>query len=109
MREMKDSGIEWIGQIPHRWKTVRVKHLATQKESLFLDGDWINSDIITTEGIRYLTSGNVGEGVYKEQGNGYISEDTFRKLNCLEAFPGDLMISRLNEPVGRCCIVPRKC
>ena len=106
MRQMKDSGIEWIGQIPQEWNVIRVKHLATQKGSLFLDGDWINSDVITTEGIRYLTSGNVGEGFYKEQGNGHIDEETFRKLNCLKAFPEDLMISRLNEPVGRCCIVP---
>ena len=106
MRQMKESGIEWIGQIPQEWKTIRVKHLATQQGSLFLDGDWINSDVITTEGIRYLTSGNVGEGFYKEQGNGHIEEETFQKLNCLKAFPEDLMISRLNEPVGRCCIIP---
>lgn len=106
MRAMKDSGIEWIGRIPRAWQVVRVKHLATQKDSLFLDGDWINSDVITTEGIRYLTSGNVGDGAYKEQGNGHISEETFEKQNCLKAFPGDLMISRLNEPVGRCCIIP---
>jgi type I restriction enzyme S subunit len=103
---MKDSGVEWIGMIPESWATIRVKHLATEKDSLFLDGDWINSDVITDEGIRYLTSGNVGEGFYKEQGKGYISEETFKKLNCLAAFPGDLMISRLNEPVGRCCIIP---
>ena len=106
MRKMKDSGIEWIGEIPENWDTIRVKHLATEKDTLFLDGDWINSDVIVDEGIRYLTSGNVGEGVYKEQGKGYISEETFNKLNCLTVYPGDLMISRLNEPVGRCCIVP---
>lgn len=106
MRKMKDSGIEWIGEIPESWNTVRVKHLATEKDTLFLDGDWINSDVIVDEGIRYLTSGNVGEGFYKEQGKGYILEETFKKLNCLKVYPGDLMISRLNEPVGRCCIVP---
>ena len=107
MRKMKDSGIEWIGEIPESWDTIRVKHLATEKDTLFLDGDWINSDVIVDEGIRYLTSGNVGEGFYKEQGKGYISEETFNKLNCLTVYPGDLMISRLNEPVGRCCIVPK--
>lgn len=106
MRKMKESGIEWIGEIPESWNTVRVKHLATEKDTLFLDGDWINSDVIVDEGIRYLTSGNVGEGFYKEQGEGYILEETFKKLNCLKVYPGDLMISRLNEPVGRCCIVP---
>ena len=106
--EMKDSGIEWIGEIPSHWNIKRIKNLVTQKDSLFIDGDWINSEDISEEGIRYLTTGNVGQGYYKEQGNGYISEDTFKKLNCLEVYGGDLIISRLNEPVGRACIIPNK-
>lgn len=103
---MKDSGIEWIGMIPNEWDTSRVKYLATEKDSLFIDGDWIESDVIVESGIRYLTTGNVGPGYYKEQGSGYISEETFKKLNCLKVLPNDLMISRLNEPIGRACIVP---
>ena len=27
MREMKDSGIEWIGNIPEDWKLVRLRFL----------------------------------------------------------------------------------
>lgn len=27
MREMKDSGIEWIGKIPHCWNTSKLKYL----------------------------------------------------------------------------------
>lgn len=104
--EMKPSGIGWIKYIPESWKTVKVKFLATEPETLFLDGDWIESDVIEESGIRYLTSGNVGAGFYKEQGSGHISEKTFRDLHCLKVVPGDLMISRLNEPIGRACIVP---
>ena len=33
MREMKDSGIEWIGQIPKGWKLRRAKTLFTQRNS----------------------------------------------------------------------------
>lgn len=33
MREMKDSGIEWIGQIPERWPLRRAKTLFTQRNS----------------------------------------------------------------------------
>ena len=29
MRAMKDSGIEWIGQIPHEWNTIRAKYVTT--------------------------------------------------------------------------------
>lgn len=104
--KMKPSGIGWIKDIPESWKTVKVKFLATEPGTLFLDGDWIESDVIEESGIRYLTSGNVGAGFYKEQGRGYISEKTFCDLHCLKVFPGDLMISRLNEPIGRACIVP---
>ena len=104
--EYKDSGIEWIGEIPSEWGVLPVKRLATDKSSLFLDGDWIESDVIEESGIRYLTTGNIGRGFFKEQGGGYISEETFIKLKCLEILPDDLVISRLNEPLGRACLIP---
>lgn len=103
--KMKVLNVKWINSVPIHWTIKRVKHLATEKDSLFIDGDWIESDIIVDEGVRYLTTGNVGVGVLKKQGQGYISKETFRKLNCLKVIPGDLMISRLNEPIGRACIV----
>ena len=33
MREMKDSGIEWIGQVPKEWELRRAKTLFTQRNS----------------------------------------------------------------------------
>lgn len=104
--QMKPSGIEWIKDIPSSWEINKVKYLATEPGTLFLDGDWIESDVIEESGIRYLTTGNVGAGFYKEQGSGYISRKTFSELHCLNVYPGDLMISRLNEPIGRACIIP---
>ena len=104
--QMKSSGIGWIKDIPSSWEINKVKYLATEPGTLFLDGDWIESDAIEESGIRYLTTGNVGAGFYKEQGCGYISEKTFSELHCLNVYPGDLMISRLNEPIGRACIIP---
>jgi type I restriction enzyme S subunit len=106
-REMKNSGIEWIGQIPQDWDIRNIKHMAdTAVINSYIDGDWIESPYVTDEGIRYLTSGNIGDGFYKEQGNSYISEESFAKLNCKFAYPGDLVFSRLNEPYGRSCILP---
>lgn len=104
----KDSGGEWIGEIPAKWNIKRIKYLATDESSLFIDGDWIESkDIVFDESqIRYITTGNIGEGWYKEQGLAYITNEKFIALNCTEIFPGDLIISRLNPPIGRSCIVP---
>lgn len=107
-REMKYSGIPWIGDIPKEWKVSRLKHLATDKDSLIIDGDWIESNVIEASGIRYLTTGNVGDGVFKEQGQGYISQETFNALNCTMVYADDLVFSRLNYPMGRSCIIPEK-
>ena len=106
-RAMKDSGIEWIGEIPEGWEVKKIKHLCNDEPDSFQDGDWIESPYIVDEGIRYLTTGNVGDGKFKEQGNGYISEKTFSELNCKYAYPNDLVISRLNAPYGRACILPQ--
>jgi len=102
----KESGVQWIGEIPSHWTSIPIKFSTDGKQSSFIDGDWIESNVIESEGIRYLTTGNVGAGFYKEQGSGFISEKTFDELNCTEVYPGDLLISRLNEPIGRTCIVP---
>jgi len=80
--------------------------IALRPGSLFIDGDWVESKDLADEGIRYITTGNVGEGRYKEQGSGYISQAKFDELRCTEVLPGDVLISRLNLPIGRACVVP---
>lgn len=78
--------------------------------TVFTDGDWIESKDQSDEGIRLVQTGNIGKGIYleKEARAKYISEDTFEKLKCIEIFPGDILVSRLPEPVGRACIIPDK-
>jgi len=102
----KDSGVEWIGEIPSHWGTTKIKYTTDGSKYSFIDGDWIESNNLSDDGIRYITTGNIGEGFYKEQGKGYISEETFNNLNCTEVLEGDLVISRLSLPVGRSCIIP---
>ena len=78
--------------------------------TVFTDGDWIESKDQSESGIRLVQTGNIGEGTYleKEARAKYISEGTFDKLKCTEIFSGDILVSRLPEPVGRACIVPEK-
>ena len=32
-RKMKDSGIEWIGEIPEDWEVVKIRHIALAESS----------------------------------------------------------------------------
>ena len=74
----------------------------------FADGNWIESKDQSDSGIRLIQTGNIGIGEYldKPQNARFISEDTFKQLNCTEVFLGDVLVSRLPDPVGRACIVP---
>jgi type I restriction enzyme S subunit len=102
----KPSGVEWLGQIPDHWSVVPLARISSQPGTIFIDGDWVESKDLADEGIRYITTGNVGQGNYKDQGRGYISQSTFDRLRCTEVLPGDVLISRLNLPIGRACVAP---
>ena len=74
----------------------------------FGDGDWIESKDQSESGIRLIQTGNVGNGEYIEKGEKarYINEETFSRLKCTEVKSGDILVSRLPDPIGRACIVP---
>ncbi|MDY0095146.1 MAG: restriction endonuclease subunit S [Candidatus Vecturithrix sp.] len=86
------------------WQTKRLGELC----EVFADGDWIESKDQSSDGIRLIQTGNVGEGVFKDRAKKarYISEATFKRLRCTEIVEGDCLISRLPDPVGRSCILP---
>lgn len=88
------------------WENVELGNLA----KVFADGDWIERKDQSSDGIRLIQTGNIGIGEYKDKENKksrFISEQTFNRLGCTEIFPGDILISRLPDPIGRACIIPK--
>jgi type I restriction enzyme S subunit len=81
---------------------------ATGRKGLMTDGDWIlssNMDQNGSIGVIQLKHVGVGEFLHKEFN--FITEETFKELKCTEVLPGDILISRMADPVARACIVPR--
>ena len=75
----------------------------------FIDGDWIESKDQSESGILLIHTGNVGNVVFndKEEKSRFISEETFNRLHCTQIFEGDILVSRLPDPIGRACVVPQ--
>ena len=92
-------------EIPPSWKWTTIKNIV----NYIGDGDWIESKDQSDKGIRLIQTGNIGFGTFKDKEGKYhyISENTFSRLECNEIFEGDILISRLPEPVGRACILPK--
>ena len=87
------------------WEYKKIKNVC----SFVGDGDWIESKDQSLSGIRLIQTGNIGNGIYKDKGDKakYISESTFSELSCTEIFEGDCLLSRLPDPIGRSCILPK--
>ncbi|MDB4672899.1 hypothetical protein OAF36_04980, partial [Akkermansiaceae bacterium] len=85
------------------WQTVKIADIC----EVFTDGNWIETKDQSPEGIRLIQTGNIGTGIFKDRREKarYISEETFIALKCFEIHAGDVLISRLPEPVGRSCIL----
>lgn len=86
------------------WKIKKLGEVCT----LFTDGDWIESKDQSDAGIRLIQTGNVGCGIFNDKAEHYryISQNTFDRLKCTEIYAGDILISRLPDPIGRSCIIP---
>lgn len=83
-------------------------HNAIGTKGLFTDGDWILSDNMDKAGtIGVIQLKHVGVGEFLRKDFQFISEKTFRDLGCTEVLPGDVLISRMADPIARACIVPR--
>lgn len=88
----------------HKWATAELASVS----KVFTDGNWIETKDQASEGIRLVQTGNVGEGVFKDRRDKarWIDDQTFDRLKCFEVLPGDCLVSRLPDPVGRACIIP---
>ncbi|MBC2679623.1 restriction endonuclease subunit S [Pseudomonas baltica] len=62
---MRDSGIEWIGEIPAHWDLQKVKHLS----SFITSGPRGWSDFFSENGAYFLQSGNLNEDMAVEWGS----------------------------------------
>ena len=89
---------------------MKTKVLLKDISSCICDGDWIESKDQSIDGeIRLIQTGNIGIGRYLEKIKNakYINVATFKRLKCTAVFAGDILVSRLPDPIGRACLLPK--
>ena len=85
-REMKDSGIEWIGEIPEEWKIKRLKALLVERNQ---KNDNLKTKFILSLGVNY------GVVPYSEkEGGGNKAKENLKDYKV--AYPGDIVMNSMN-------------
>lgn len=88
------------------WPLVALsKALATAP--IFVDGDWVESKDQDPDGdVRLIQLADVGDGYYVDKSNRFLTSYAARRLKCTFIEPGDILIARMPDPLGRACIFP---
>lgn len=77
--KMRESGIQWLGEVPEHWSIGKIKNLSSTI-SKGTTPSTMGSDFENT-GIRFLKAENIGKGFYvAPQPEFYISEKTDEQL-----------------------------
>jgi len=94
--------VKVVDGVPDGWCRLTLAEVCQDVE----DGDWVESKDQGGNDYRLLQVSNVGVDCFVETGNfRFISEETFRRLNCREVHAGDVLISRMPDPIGRAWLV----
>lgn len=100
MREMKDSGIEWIGDIPKSWKTIQIKNLF-----IILSGATPTPDTDNWDGdVLWITPADYKtKDKYVSEGKRNISQQGFNTCSTSIIPKGSIIFSK-RAPIGTVAI-----
>jgi type I restriction enzyme S subunit len=99
---------EGNSELPAGWASTPLKDLIA-RDGLFNDGDWVESkDQDPTGDVRLIQLADIGDGVFRDRSERFLTAAKAQELQCTFLRTGDVLISRLANPLGRACIFPEQ-
>jgi len=99
MREMKDSGIAWIGEIPKTWKIIANKYIFNNYKTIVSNPNNFQLLSLTTKGVKEKDNDNVG-GKVPENYNDYQVVERNDLIMCLFDLDCSAVFSGLSQYNG---------
>jgi type I restriction enzyme S subunit len=99
---MKDSGVEWLGEVPNHWKVLALKHIV---RTPITDGPHETPEFLDS-GVPFVSAEAVWDGkVHLESIRGFISEESHR-LYAKKFLPmrDDIFIVKSGSTTGKIAI-----
>jgi type I restriction enzyme S subunit len=87
-------------------KILKLQSLISEN-GLFADGDWVESKDQDPNGdVRLIQLADIGTGEFIDKSNRFMTMEKAKLLRCTFLEPGDILIARMPDPIGRACIFP---
>lgn len=95
-----------MSQLPAGWTKATLPEIVG-RSGVFIDGDWVESKDQDPEGdVRLIQLADVGDGIYRNRSARFLTSAKARELRCTQLLPGDVLIARMPDPLGRACMFP---
>jgi len=102
--KMKDSGVEWLGEIPEHWEVKKVKNVVLKIGSGKTPKG--GSEVYVDSGIMLIRSQNVHFDGLRLDDIAFIEPEIDAEMANTRVIPGDTLLNITGASLGRCCIMP---
>lgn len=100
--KMKDSGVEWIGEIPEHWEVGVIKYGTLKIGSGKTPKG--GSEVYKDEGIIFIRSQNVYDEGLQLENCTYISDEIDEDMAGTRVYYNDVLLNITGGSIGRCCL-----
>jgi type I restriction enzyme, S subunit len=92
------------------WETFAIGDVADRKVPYSLAGGPFGSNLksaeYTNSGVRIIQLQNIGDGVFHDDYAIFTSDEKADELRPCNIYPGEIILSKMGDPVARACLVP---
>ncbi|QWF72019.1 restriction endonuclease subunit S [Methylomonas paludis] len=101
--KMKDSRVEWLGDVPEHWQIKQIKYLATHIGSGKTPSG--GAEVYQDSGVIFLRSQNIHDDGIRLEDVAYITEEVDQDMRGSRVFQGDILLNITGASIGRSCMV----
>lgn len=95
-----------MSKLPPGWAWATLPDLVGV-HGIFSDGDWVETkDQDATGDVRLTQLADIGEGLWRNRSQRYMTTKAADRLGCTYLTSGDVLIARMPDPLGRACLFP---
>ena len=104
--EMKDSGTEWIREIPISWELTKMKFEVEIFGRIGFRG-YTTEDIVNEgEGVITLSPSNIKDDVFNLENRTYLSWEKYDESPEIKIFKDDIILVKTGSTIGKTSIIP---
>ena len=111
-RQVKQGAMSELLKPKKSWTSTNLGSIADPNKRWSFTGGPFGSNLkssdYTEDGIRIIQLQNIGDGEFKDNYEVYTSTQKADELISCNIYPGEIILSKMGDPVARACIIPNR-